>query len=287
MIFNFAGKRNMINNENKSYSRMRQSLWEIYSEIINEVLNFKNVRTCEIELTSEGWKFDAPIGNEIVTVWVYTESAPITDFKMNYKFPNTSKVFNFGFEIGSARATNQYQKTGFKDYIRILATVGKAFMQFISNDNPDIVTFFSDSKHSGHNPDPQKDNIYYAALENNLPNGYEIGDVFYDKTNKKGILLYKKTLIESKERKPSKVKLFINESDVENRLLNLKKNILYMAPKVDIKVKQLSESKVVRVIGKEYQINKLFEYFKESVDIKVNIKDEQQLIMNFPNRLFE
>lgn len=277
----------MVNNENKSYSRMRISLWEIYSEIINEVLNFKNVWTYNLELTSEGWKFDAPIGSETVTVWVYTETAPITDFKMNYKFPETSKVFNFGFEIGSNRATNQYQKTDFKDYIRILATVGKAFMQFISNDNPDIVTFFSDSKHSGHNPDPQKDNIYYAALENNLPNGYEIGDVFYNKTSKKGILLYKNALIESKERKQSPVKLFINESDVDNRLLNLKKNILYMTPNVNIKVKQLSESKIVKVIGKEYQINRLFEYFSESDDIKVNIKDEKQLIMNFPNRLFK
>lgn len=181
----------MVNNRNKSSGRMIMSLTEIYADIIAEVLNFDNVSTYPVERTSEGWKFLANIGYEEVDIWVYIEPSKTQDFKMDYRFPVDSQIVNFGFEIGDQRTTNQYQKTNFKDYIRILATAGKILKTFLLNNKPDIITFFSDSKQSGHNPDPQKDNIYFAALEKNIPPGFNIGDIYYIPTKKKGIALYK------------------------------------------------------------------------------------------------
>lgn len=174
----------------KSSGRMQLSLLEIYREIVNEVMDFDNVKPYKPIPNNSGWSFTAEINDKFVNVEIFVEPANIIDFEVDQRLRIAKNVVNFGFEIGEQGSTNQYEKTNFSDYIRILATVNVAMNRFIANNDVDIITFFSDSKFGGHQPDLQKDRVYYAALEKNLPAGFDIGDIFYKKNNKKGIMIY-------------------------------------------------------------------------------------------------
>ena len=183
----------MIDNENKGLGRMRISLFEIYQEIIDEVLDFNNIKTYPLITNHEGYEFEAELSDgSYVDVYIYAERTRIGRFEVAYKFKNAENVVNFGFEIGPNRLNSQLSKNSYKTYIRIIATVGKALTKFINQNKPDIITLFSDIKHGGKAIDPQKDNIYFAALEKNPINGYEMESVYDSVDHKKGIMLYSK-----------------------------------------------------------------------------------------------
>lgn len=275
---------------NNNLRKLRISLWEIYNQIIDESLEFNSNDIYKTVPNFEGCEFDANLNGETVKVFVYVEQANIDRFLLSQKFQNKNiDVANFGFEVGELERNNaQYKKSNYKDYIKIIRTVGHALQKFITANKPDIVTFFSQSKHGGNEADIQKDRIYLAALERNRFNGYELDDVIEKTTNKHGVMLYKTSLIEQRKRlNKSKVKLFINESDIENRLINLKKNILYMAPNVNIDVKHGSDSKLITITGTDMYLNRLFEYFNKSDEIKTKLNENLSLTLKFPNELFK
>lgn len=174
-----------------SLSRRRFSLWEIYNQIIDEALIIDPRQAKKLTPTSDGWKFDIQIKDEIIPVFIYIETASIDRFFVADKFKTAQEVVNFGFEMGEERDTNQKTKTDYKNYKTIFSTVGTALQELIQNKQPEIVTFFSDSKHGGHAADPQKDDIYLALLERNTISGYELGDIKEKQSSKKGIMLYK------------------------------------------------------------------------------------------------
>lgn len=176
---------------NIGLSRRRISLMELYQEIIDEVFDFKNIEPYELENTHEGWKFDAVLKDELVPVYVYIQPVNIERFRLPSKFKKTSDVVNFGFEIGESRTTSQYEKTTYRDYIRILATVFLALNQYISKKKPDIVTFFSESKHGGNAVDVQKDDVYFKAIDRNKPSNYGVESIFDVIDKKLGTMLYR------------------------------------------------------------------------------------------------
>jgi len=173
------------------------SLGELHCQIIDEALNFSTIKNKYKRRTNhEGWDFDAEINDELVTVYIYFETSRLDRFslspKLKTEIDTTGKVFNFGFEIGNDRDTNQYTKTTYRDYIRILATVGDALYDLINKEHPTIVTFFSNSKHGGVSVDIQKDDIYFNTLERNKPNNYELTSTTDTVDGKHGLLLYRK-----------------------------------------------------------------------------------------------
>lgn len=179
-----------------SLHRRRFSLLEIYNEIISEIFDFSKIKKYEYRKNNEGWEFDATIEDEIVTIYVYVERTNLQRFTfspiISKKFGNQSKIYNFGFEIGELKISSQYTKTSFADYIRILATVGEILQEFISMIQPDIITFFSGSKKGGKMADPQKDDIYFKAIDSNIPAGYELESIKDKIDNKYGLMLYQK-----------------------------------------------------------------------------------------------
>lgn len=177
--------------------RRRLSLTELYRQIIDESLNFSNVKNkYKLRPNHEGWDFDAKINDEYIIIYVYVEETRFSRFTLSPKVKSEinldGKVFNFGFEIGEDRDSNQYNKTTYRDYFKILATVGDALNNVIQNEHPSIITFFSNSKHGGAPADIQKDDIYFNALERNKPNNYELTQTTDTVDNKKGLLLYRK-----------------------------------------------------------------------------------------------
>lgn len=177
--------------------RRRFSLSELYRQIIDEALDFSKVKDkYELRPNSEGWEFDAEINEELVIVYVYYEKSRFGRFSMSPKIKSeldlNGEVYNFGFEIGEDRDSNQYAKTSYRDYFRLLATVGDALNKFIQNKKPTIITFFSNSKHGGLAADIQKDDIYFTALERNKPNNYELVSTTDTNDGKKGLMLYRK-----------------------------------------------------------------------------------------------
>lgn len=182
------------NKKNIGISARRFSLLEIYHDIIDEVFDFERVEKYKLNANYEGWEFESIINNTRVPVYIYIQDADINRFDISSKLAKAKVVVNFGFEIGDSRTSSQYIKSSYKDYIRILATVGTALTEYISKKHPDIVTFFSESKHGGTAIDSQKDNVYFKGLDRNKPSGYEI-DSIYDKIDRKlGIMLYNKAL---------------------------------------------------------------------------------------------
>lgn len=170
--------------------RREFSLWGIYNEILVELFDFKNIEPYEITPTHEGWKFKAVLREEEVDVFIYAEEARVGRFKVPEYLEEAEIAYNFGFEISELRVSSQYKKTTYRDYIRILATVGEALKKFISLKKPDIVSLFSESKHSGVGVDVQKDDTYFSALKQNKIAGYELESVFDMVDSKKGLILY-------------------------------------------------------------------------------------------------
>lgn len=189
-----------INKRNRQYhigvGRRRFSLLEIYHNIIDEVFDFETINKYELSSTSDSWKFEADINGDIVPVFVYVEPTEIQRFDISPnimdRFRNNVRIFNFGFEIGDSKISSQYTKTTYKYYIRILATVGNALNKFIESTNPDIITFFSESKRGGNSVDIQKDDVYFKAMDRNKPAGYEIESISDRIDHKPGIMLYKR-----------------------------------------------------------------------------------------------
>lgn len=173
-------------------SRRRISLFEIYQEIIDEVFDFNNVKKYKLVPNHEGWEFDAIVNNEQIPVYIYIQDVNINRFDVPVKFRIAKSVVNFGFEIGKSRTTSQYAKSTYKDYIKILATVGQALDEYISSQHPEIITFFSESKHGGTAIDSQKDDVYFKAIDRNLPSGYEIDTIFDTIDKKVGMMLYRR-----------------------------------------------------------------------------------------------
>lgn len=178
--------------EHIGLKRRRFSLYELYREILAESFDFKNIKTYKYTDTHDGWKFDAELNGEVVVVYVYVEETVVDRFNIPPILSNIKTIFNFGFEIGAGRIGNQYTKTKIAEYFRVLATVGKILNEFIEKVQPDAITFFSDNKHGGHSADTQKDNIYFAALDRNTPNGYEIENTSDNVVGKHGIMLFRK-----------------------------------------------------------------------------------------------
>lgn len=178
--------------EHIGLKRRRFSLYELYTQVVLESLDFKNIETYKCVDTYDGWKFDASINDEIVPVFIYVEEANVERFSIPPVLSNIKTVFNFGFEIGTKKLGSQYAKTGMSDYIKILATVGKILSEFVAKKRPDAVTFFSESKRGGQSADTQKDNIYFVALDRNTPPGYEIENTSDKVSGKPGIMLFRK-----------------------------------------------------------------------------------------------
>lgn len=176
--------------------RRRFSLLEIYMEIIDEAFDFERIKKYPLKSNSEGWEFEAKINDEIVTIYIYVEQANLNRFKLTPKMkseaPPDASVYNFGFEIGENRKNDQYAKTTYKDYIKILATVGTALTKLISSKHPDYVTFFSESKHGGIVSDTQKDDVYFKAIDKNKPSNYELTTIVDGVDGKFGLMLYRK-----------------------------------------------------------------------------------------------
>lgn len=176
--------------------RRRFSLIEIYMKIIDEAFDFKNINSYKLIANSEGWEFNAEIAGDIVPVYIYFERSDSSRFKSSPKMQpmidNSVIAYNFGFEIGSDRRSDQYSKTNFKDYIKIIATVGNALKELIKKYHPELVVFFSESKYGGIKVDPQKDDIYFSALDRNKPDGYEIDKIRDSVDGKIGLMLYRK-----------------------------------------------------------------------------------------------
>ena len=188
---NTGSRKELVGIKRRSFS-----LTEMYHQIIEEIFDFKNVDKYKLSPTSEGWKFQAEINGNNVVVWIYVEEAEIGDFEVfpkgSNQFDNDTDVYNFGFEIGEEKIPTQYMKTTYKDYIKVLATVGDALLKFIKEKDPEIITFFSQSKHGGTGVDIQKDDIYFKALDRNKPLGYELNTIRHIPTNRMGLMLYKK-----------------------------------------------------------------------------------------------
>jgi hypothetical protein len=178
-----------------SLQRRRFSLMEIYNEIIEEAFDFDNIATYKLNPNDEGWEFDAVLDTEIEKIYIYFEPVRYSRIKIAPKiekmFNYDLDVYNFGFEISELRVGNQFKKTSYRDYIKILATVGSALNKFINEKSPDIITFFSESKHGGKASDIQKDDIYFKAIDRNTPNGYALDKVKDIIDNKIGLMLYK------------------------------------------------------------------------------------------------
>lgn len=170
--------------------RRRFSLWEIYNAVLDEVFDFNRVDIYNLKDRHDGWEFEAEINGELVTVYIYVEEASSERFKMIDKFNGATEIFNFGFEVGQDRITKQYAKTNYRDYLRIIATVGNALTNFIHHKTPDIVTLFSESKHGGTGVDVQKDDVYFSALNRNKIAGYDLESVRDIVDSKNGIMLY-------------------------------------------------------------------------------------------------
>lgn len=181
-----------------SLQRRRFSLLEIYLKIIEESFDFNNIESYKLIPNHEGWEFSAKIGDDVVKVYIYVQPARFGRFELDPKLKKElgplSEIFNFGFEIGEKKTTDQYAKTTFKDYIRIVATVFQSLLEFIGKNNPNIITFFSESKHGGNEVDLQKDDIYFKVLDKNKPTNYELGKIFDSVDKKTGIMLYRKKL---------------------------------------------------------------------------------------------
>lgn len=179
-----------------SLQRRRFSLIEIYHQIVEEAFDFYNNDIYKLKSNDEGWEFDAVLAGELEKVYIYFEPVRYTRIKISPKiekmFNSKSRVYNFGFEISELRDGNQYKKTSYRDYIKILATVGEALTEFINEKNPDIITFFSESKHGGKSSDIQKDDIYFKAIDRNTPTGYILDKVKDMNDNKIGLMLYRK-----------------------------------------------------------------------------------------------
>lgn len=176
--------------------RRRFSLYEIYQDVISEIFDFDQIKKYPLRSNSEGWEFNAKINGELVIVYIYLEKTRFDRFSFSPKHQSeidyNGEIFNFGFEISEGRKSGQYAKTTFKDYIKILATVGDALNQFIRKKKPEIITFFSESKHGGLIADTQKDDIYFKALDNNKPADYEIENTNDTNDGKHGIMLFRK-----------------------------------------------------------------------------------------------
>lgn len=170
----------------------RMSLLELYREIVDEVFDFNNVQTYKLKPTFEGWEFQSIINGTEIPVYIYIQDTTIDRFDVPTKLRSAKNVVNFGFEIGNARISSQYTKSTYKDYIKILATVGEALDEYISIKHPDIVTFFSENKHGGQSVDSQQDNVYFKAIDMNKSSGYEVENVFDVVDKKLGIMIYKK-----------------------------------------------------------------------------------------------
>jgi hypothetical protein len=183
------------NKSNNGISARRFSLLEIYRDIIDEVFDFDSVDKYKLKSNVEGWEFNANINGELIPIYIYVQDTNIDRFSIAPKFRKVKLISNFGFEIGESRMTSQYAKSSYKDYIKILATVDEALDEYISKIHPEIITFFSESKHGGQAADSQKDNVYFKAIDRNKPSGYEI-DTIFDKVDKKlGIMLYRKDIL--------------------------------------------------------------------------------------------
>lgn len=172
-------------------SRRRISLMELYNEVIAEVFDFKNIEPYDLVDTHEGWKFDAILKDKTVPVYVYIQPVNVTRFDLPTKFKAATDVVNFGFEIGESRTTSQYEKTTYRDYVKVLATVFVALNGYIDKKKPNIITFFSESKHGGNAVDVQKDDVYFTAIDRNKPSGYEVESIFDTIDKKLGTMLYR------------------------------------------------------------------------------------------------
>lgn len=176
--------------------RRRFSLLELYLQIIEESFDFNNVKKYKLIPNNEEWEFEAILNTERIKVFIYVEFARFGRFKISQQalksIGNNPQIYNFGFEIGEERKSDQYAKATYKDYIRIIATVFSALDKFISSKKPELITFFSQSKHGGTNVDLQKDDVYFKVLDKNKPLNYELDKIIDNVDKKSGIVLFKK-----------------------------------------------------------------------------------------------
>lgn len=164
-----------------------------------EALDFKNIKPYDISND----KFDTPIGNVNIEKYAMEpdeasmlKMPPIVnqslDFYKNKPGANTD-LYNIGYDVEGSET--QYAKSSYKELVKILYTVMTDVKKFIEEKNPFGIVIFTTSKDESSGPladDPQKLAIYKYIVSSNIPNGYTIADVKF--LNKKGIIIYKKTL---------------------------------------------------------------------------------------------
>jgi hypothetical protein len=164
------------------------SLALLISEIINEVGDLKNIETYEysISKTSEMFtgEFTAILPSENKTeIKVFIVKMDPTN-KVDIELPpifeiNYPKIKSFSIAYTIKGEDAQYDKTDFKTYAKIMATVVKIVKDIISQNEKiyykPLYLFLSTSKMGEMGTQDTKLKYYQAILNNNLPSGYRMG----------------------------------------------------------------------------------------------------------------
>jgi hypothetical protein len=106
--------------------------------------------------------------------------------------------YNLGYRVNGE--IGQAIKSNINTLYTILSTIVAISKDFISTNDPFIITIFSSSKFGGLSNDKQKDLIYAEILKQHLPDNYYLRDIhikeMYDGDlnieNLKGLILFKR-----------------------------------------------------------------------------------------------
>ena len=173
--------------------KLRYLINEIKFDLIKEVLDFNNIKSFEFtKLNNFEYEFEDHasqrvyvqfeefIGDEIKQ---YFEFNPFLEDKLN-------KIYNCGFSINDI--TSKYRNDTLQDAFPLWKTIVLISHDFISNNQPECVTIFADSRdNSGVGKDSTKTRVFKLMIEKNAPSGYEISNVVLKPENVKGNCIYK------------------------------------------------------------------------------------------------
>lgn len=171
---------------------MKIELFELLSEIINEVGDLSNIEPYQFSLKDSGGDFKTEEGyrvNVSLTKWP-------SDLYKNFIFPpiveiEGKNIYNIGYSIEGE--SSQFIKSNYKTLIKILKTVSlivKHHIERLDSQTP-IYTLFAEGKRGKGHEDKQKTLIYKEILSNNIPTGYRIGFGDYTPLNVKFIYITK------------------------------------------------------------------------------------------------
>ena len=148
-------------------------------ENLLEIGDLKNIEPYLIKKIRSN-KYKSIIGNEDTLDVVFTE---VPDkLYSNIKFApifnrnKITKFYNLGYSIGGI--STQAKRSNIQELLRIVATLGKVFIDFINSNSDCAIMIFEENKDETLGfTEGQKSPLYRAAISQNLPTGYISGPV--------------------------------------------------------------------------------------------------------------